>query len=387
MTRPHNTKTNDHYNMKGRILVINTGSTSTKIGFYDAGEKLFEQNLTHSAEEVALYPSVMDQTPMRRDTITAFLSDRGIALESIDICMARGGLITPIRTGVYEVNQEMRDALMSGKDGVHACNLSALIADDIAQEVNEARQKKGITQKCRAFIADPPMADEMLPEVKVGGIPEFERRTLFHALNSRAMVRRYARSVGKTNKDVTVIVAHMGGGSSVSLHRNGLVIDTNDALGGDGPISPERAGSVPGFPLVEMCFSGKYTKDEVKKKLVGKGGAVAYFGTNDIREIVARAQDGDSECDRFLKGFAVSVAKYIGSLATVVAGKVDAIILTGGIAHAKDIVRDITDRVSFIAPVEVYAGENELESLAENGYGILAGEFEIKEYNRYRIIS
>lgn len=373
--------------MKGRILVINTGSTSTKIGFYDAGEKLFEQNLTHSAEEVALYPSVMDQTPMRRDTITAFLSDRGIALESIDICMARGGLITPIRTGVYEVNQEMRDALMSGKDGVHACNLSALIADDIAGEVNEARQEKGITQKCRAFIADPPMADEMLPEVKVGGIPEFERRTLFHALNSRAMVRRYARSVGKTNKDVTVIVAHMGGGSSVSLHRNGLVIDTNDALGGDGPISPERAGSVPGFPLVEMCFSGKYTKDEIKKKLVGKGGAVAYFGTNDIREIVARAQDGDSECDRFLKGFAVSVAKYIGSLSTVVAGKVDAIILTGGIAHAKDIVRDITDRVSFIAPVEVYAGENELESLAENGYGILAGEFEIKEYNRDRIIS
>ena len=373
--------------MKGRILVINTGSTSTKIGFYDAGEKLFEQNLTHSAEEVALYPSVMDQTPMRRDTITAFLSDRGIALESIDICMARGGLITPIRTGVYEVNQEMRDALMSGKDGVHACNLSALIADDIAQEVNEARQKKGITQKCRAFIADPPMADEMLPEVKVGGIPEFERRTLFHALNSRAMVRRYARSVGKTNKDVTVIVAHMGGGSSVSLHRNGLVIDTNDALGGDGPISPERAGSVPGFPLVEMCFSGKYTKDEVKKKLVGKGGAVAYFGTNDIREIIARAQDGDSECDRFLKGFAVSVAKYIGSLATVVGGKVDAIILTGGIAHATDIVKDITDRVGFIAPVEVYAGENELESLAENGYGILAGEFEIKEYNRDRIIS
>ena len=200
-------------------------------------------------------------------------------------------------------------------------------------------------------------------------------------------VRRYARSVGKTNKDVTVIVAHMGGGSSVSLHRNGLVIDTNDALGGDGPISPERAGSVPGFPLVEMCFSGKYTKDEVKKKLVGKGGAVAYFGTNDIREIVARAQDGDAECDRFLKGFAVSVAKYIGSLATVVGGKVDAIILTGGIAHAKDIVKDITDRVGFIAPVEVYAGENELESLAENGYGILAGEFEIKEYNRERIIS
>ena len=368
--------------MKGRILVVNTGSTSTKIGFYDAGEMLFEKNLTHSAEEVAQYKSVMDQGGMRRDAITDFLSEKGIALETIDISMARGGLITPIRTGVYEVNQEMRDALMSGKDGVHACNLSALIADDIAVEVNKARAEKGIEGLCRAYIADPPMADEMLPEVKVGGLPEFERRTLFHALNSRAMVRRYARSVGKTNKEVTVIVAHMGGGSSVSLHRNGLVIDTNDALGGDGPISPERAGSVPGFPLVEMCFSGKYTKDEVKKKLVGKGGAVAYFGTNDIRVVRQRASEGDAECAVFLKGFAVSVAKYIGSLATVVGGKVDAIVLTGGIANDKDIVSDIRNMVGFIAPVEVYAGENELESLAENGYGILAGEFEIKYYHR-----
>ena len=198
--------------MNGRILVINTGSTSSKIGFYDSGEKLFETNLTHTAEEIARYESVMDQTPMRRDAITDFLSEKGIALETIDVAMARGGLITPIRTGVYEVNQEMRDALMAGKEGVHACNLSALLADDIAVMVNEARAAKGIQEKCRAFIADPPMADEMLPEVKVSGLPEFPRRTLFHALNSRAMVRRYARSVGKTNKDVTVIVAHMGGG-------------------------------------------------------------------------------------------------------------------------------------------------------------------------------
>ena len=374
--------------MKGRILVINTGSTSSKIGFYDSGERLFEQNLTHSAEEIAKYESVMDQTPMRRDAITDFLSESGIALDSIDLVMARGGLITPIQTGVYEVNQAMRDALVAGKDGVHACNLSALLADDIAALVNEAREamdpmermRKGLSAKCRAFIADPPMADEMLPEVKVGGLPEFPRKTLFHALNSRAMVRRYAKSVGKTNKDVTVIVAHMGGGSSVSLHRNGLVIDTTDALGGDGPISPERAGTVPAFPLVEMCFSGQYTKAEIKKKLVGKGGAVAYFGTNDIREVLSRADAGDQACATFLKGFCVSVAKYIGALATVACGKVDAIILTGGIAHSAYITADIASRVGFIAPVEVYAGENEVESLAENGYGILSGEFEVKEY-------
>lgn len=356
--------------MKGRILVINTGSTSTKIGFYDAGVQLFEENLTHSAEEIAKYESVMDQSGMRRDAITAFLANNGVALDSIDVVMARGGLITPIQTGVYQVNQDMREALMAGKDGVHACNLSALIADDIASVAG-----------CKAFIADPPMADEMLAEVKVGGLPEFPRKTLFHALNSRAMVRRYAKSVGKSNKDVTVIVAHMGGGSSVSLHRNGLVIDTTDALGGDGPISPERAGTVPGFPLVEMCFSGQYSKAEIKKKLVGKGGAVAYFGTNDMRVVIQRASEGDQECATFLKGFCISVAKYIASMATVVCGKVDAIVLTGGIAHSKVITEDIAQRVGFIAPVEVYAGENELESLAENGYGVLAGEFEIKHYS------
>ena len=247
--------------------------------------------------------------------------------------------------------------------------------------VNEARAAKGIQEKCRAFIADPPMADEMLPEVKVSGLPEFPRRTLFHALNSRAMVRRYARSVGKTNKDVTVIVAHMGGGSSVSLHRHGLVIDTNDALGGDGPISPERAGNVPGFPLVEKCFSGNWTAAQIKKRLVGRGGAVAYFGTNDFRELAARAEAGDKEVETFLKGFCISFAKYIAGLASVVCGKVDAIVLTGGIAYNEKITKDIAERVEFIAPVVVYPGENELESLAENGYGILAGEFDVHYYH------
>jgi butyrate kinase len=367
--------------MKGKILIINPGSTSTKIGFYEDGQQLFETNLTHSAEEIAKYESVMDQGTMRREAITGFLAENGVEIDSIDLIMARGGLITPIKAGVYEVTQKMREALISGKDGVHACNLSALLADDIAVMVNEAREAASMTEKCRAFIADPPMADEMLPEVKIGGLPEFPRRTLFHALNSRAMVRRYARSVGKTNKDVTVIVAHMGGGSSVSLHQHGLVIDTNDALGGDGPISPERAGNVPGFPLVEKCFSGNWTEAQIKKRLVGRGGAVAYFGTNDFRELIARAEAGDKEVDTFLKGYCISFAKYIAGLATVVCGKVDAIVITGGIAYSERITKDISDRVGFIAPVVVYPGENELESLAENGYGILNGEFEIRYYH------
>ncbi len=368
--------------MKGKILIINPGSTSTKIGFYEDGQQKFEKNLNHSAEEIAKYESVMHQGGMRRDAIVNFLTENGVELDSIDLIMARGGLITPIQTGVYEVTQEMREALMAGRDGVHACNLSALIADDMAADINKSRAEKGIQGICKAYIADAPTSDDMLAELKISGHPAFPRRPAFHTLNSRAMVRRYARNVGKTNKDVTVIVAHMGGGTSVSLHRNGLVIDVNDALGGDGPMSPERAGSVPAFPLVEMCFSGEYSKAEIKKMLVGKGGAVAHLGTNDFREIENRAVAGEKAYVDFLNAYCISVAKYIGAMATVVGGKVDAIILTGGIAYGKPITNPIKEMVQFIAPVEVYPGENELESLAENGYGILGGEFEVKTYSR-----
>lgn len=368
--------------MKGRILIINPGSTSTKIGFYEDGQQKFETNLTHSAEDIAKYESVMHQGDMRRDAIVNFLSENGVEIDSIDLIMARGGLITPIQAGVYQVTPAMRDALIEGRDGVHACNLSALIADDMASDINKSRTEKGIDGICKAYIADAPTSDEMLPELKLSGHPAFQRRAAFHTLNSRAMVRRYARSVGKSNTEVTVIVAHMGGGTSVSLHRNGYVIDVNDALGGDGPMSPERAGSVPAFPLVELCFSGKYTKAEIKKMLVGKGGAVGHLGTNDFRDVVNGADAGNPVYAEFLKAFCYSVAKYIGAMATVVGGKVDAIVLTGGIAYGKAITSQIAEMVQFIAPVEIYPGENELESLAENGYGILGGEFEIKTYSR-----
>jgi len=367
--------------MEGRILAINTGSTSTKIGFFDAGVKVLEHNIAHPADILARYKSVMDQEAMRRDTITDFLRSNDVVLESLDVIMARGGLVTPVVTGVYEVNKDMCEALESGRDGVHACNLSAIIADDIASEVNRLREERGIGGKCRAYIADPPMADEMIPEAKFGGRPEFPRRTLFHALNSRAMVRRYAGSIGKTNKDVTCIVAHIGGGSSVSVHRCGKVIDTTDSLGGDGPITPERAGTVPAFPIVEMCFSGKYTMAEIKKMLVGRGGAVSYFGTNDFRLLTDRAEAGDEKVRLFLDAYCLSVAKYIGYFSTVVCGKVDAIILTGGIARNKKITSSIAERVEFIAPVVVYPGEDELQSLAENGYGVLSGEFEVHQYH------
>jgi butyrate kinase len=373
--------------MKGKVLAINTGSTSTKVGYYVDGHPVYIRTLEHTAEEIARYPDVLDQDRMRRDAVTAFLNEKGIGLDQIDIVMARGGLFAPVVTGVYEVNEDMREVLLSGRDGIHACNLSAIIADDIAGMVNAYRDATGIdVSRCHAYIADPPMADEMLPECRVGGLPEFPRRAFLHALNSRATVRKYLYDHGRVRNDVTAIVAHMGGGITVTLHRNGKVIDTNNGLGGDGPFTPERAGSCPAFPLIEMCFRSGMTEKEVKRKVLGKGGAVAFFGTNDLRELERRAAAGNTEVDTWLNAFGLNVAKYIASLATTVDGHIDVILLTGGIAKDSRIVSDIRRRTAFIAPVEVYAGENELDSLAENGYIILGGGAKIHRYDKERLV-
>lgn len=370
---------------KGRILAINTGSTSTKIGYYVDGKVVFDTKLIHTSADIAKYKQVMDQDKMRRDAITSFLDQKGISLNDIDIVMARGGLFAPVISGIYRVNRDMRDVLLTCRDGTHACNLSAVIGDDIAEQVNEYRKESSLRApygKCSAYIADPPMADEMLPECKIGGIPEFPRKAFFHALNSRATVKQYLRDHGHKTNDVTAIVAHMGGGITITLHRNGKVIDTNNGLGGDGPFTPERAGSCPAFALVEMCFSGKYSETDIKKKLLGNGGAMAYFGTNDLGELLLRANMGDKKCKVFMNAFCLNIAKYIASLATTVNGKVDLILLTGGAAFSKEICQAIENRVKFIAPVEVYAGENELNSLAENGYAILNGNPVIHRYDK-----
>ncbi len=374
---------------KGNILIINTGSTTTKLGYYSDGIRVFDEKLEHTADEVAKYKSVMDQSDMRRQAIKDFMSKKGIPLEDVDIVMARGGLFTPVITGVYDVNQDMRDVLISCRDGLHACNLSAVLADDIAKEINEIRDSKGEVPRfgrTTAYVADPPMADEMLPECRMGGIPEFTRKTLFHALNSRAIVRRYLREHGHKTNDVTVIVAHMGGGATISLHRNGRVLDVNHGLGGDGPITPERAGCCPPFELIDMCFSGKYTKDEIKKKLVGRGGAVAYFGTNSMIDVENMADEGNELAITFLKAYVLNICKYIASMSATASGKVDAILLTGGIAHSKKLMQAIKERIGFIAPVEVFPGEDEIESLAENGYLILSGKTKVHTYNKDRLL-
>ena len=374
---------------QGIVLVVNTGSITTKFAVYRDGEPILDQKLEHSVEELSQFADVMDQDQMRTDKILGALREKGIRLEDIDIVMARGGLFTPCITGVYNVNADMREVLSTSRDGNHACNLSALIGDNIAHEINELREKEGLTPRfgaCVAYVADPPMADEMLPECHVGGIPEFPRRTLFHALNTRAIMRQFLRDTGRKAEDTTAVICHMGGGVTISLHRGGRVIDTSHGLGGDGPITPERAGCCPPYPLIDMCFSGKYTKEEIKKKLIGHGGAVAYFGTNDMRVVVQRAKEGIPEYVVFMKAFVLNIAKYIVAQAAVVDGKVDVIILTGGVAYSKDITDAITRKVEWVAPVKVYPGENELNSLAENGYIILAGATKIHTYDKNRII-
>ena len=379
----------DKKGQRGTILVVNTGSITTKFAVYKDGECILEQKLEHSVAELAHFADVMDQDQMRTDAIISALGQQGIHLEDIDIVMCRGGLFTPCITGVYNVNADMREVLSTSREGNHACNLSALIGDNIARNINKLRDKEGLKPAfgpCVAYVADPPMADEMLPECHVGGIPEFPRRTLFHALNTRAIMRRYLREYGRKAEDTTAIICHMGGGVTISTHRGGRVIDTSHGLGGDGPITPERAGCCPPYPLIDMCFSGKYTKEEIKKKLIGRGGAVAYFGTNDMREVVKHAKEGKEEYVVFMKAFVLNIAKYIVAQGALVEGKVDVIILTGGVAFSTDITDAITKKVSWLAPVVVYPGENELASLAENGYIILAGETKIHTYNKDHLI-
>ena len=373
----------------GNILVVNTGSVTTKFAVYHDGESVLEEKLEHSVDELSKFTDVMDQDQMRTAAILSAMEKKGLHLEDIDIVMARGGLFTPCITGVYDVNDDMREVLLTSREGNHACNLSAIIGEEIAERINVLRDREGIKPRfgrCKAYIADPPMADEMLPECRVGGVPELPRRTLFHALNTRAIMRRFLRDTGRKAEDTTAIICHMGGGVTISLHRDGRVIDTSHGLGGDGPITPERAGCCPPFPLIDMCFSGKYTKQEIKKRLIGKGGAVAYFGTNDMRIVEQRAAEGREDYVLFMKAFVLNICKYIVSQAAVVDGKVDAILLTGGIAYSKMVTEAIIKKVGWLAPVTVYPGENELESLAENGYIILAGATKIHTYNKDHLI-
>lgn len=352
-----------------RILTINPGSTSTKIAIFDNEKPVMETTLRHPAEEINKFDKIFDQYEFRKNVILETLSENGINLTKLSAVVGRGGLLKPIQGGTYSVSDSMITDLKAGVLGEHASNLGGILASEIAKQLN-----------IPAFIVDPVVVDEMDEVARISGMPELARKSIFHALNQKAVARRAAAEMGKSYEDINVIVAHLGGGISVGAHKNGRVIDVNNALDGEGPFSPERAGGLPVGDLAKMCFSGKYTLDDIKKKIKGQGGLVAYLGTNDGREVVKMIEEGNEKAALVYEAMAYQVAKEIGSCAAVLKGKVDAVILTGGIAYDKQFVKWITDRVSFISQVIVYPGEDEMIALAEGGLRVLRGEEAARVY-------
>lgn len=352
------------------ILAINPGSTSTKFSLFEEEKLVFEKTLRHTAKELANFDYISDQFHFRRNLIMNELAERKTDMERIVAVVGRGGLVKPIESGIYRVNQQMKDDLAIGKLGEHASNLGALIADDIASSLCCAT----------AFIVDPVVVDELQSVARISGHPEIERISIFHALNQKAVARSYASSKNKKYEELNLIIAHMGGGISVGAHKHGRVIDVNNALNGDGPFSPERSGGLPSGQLVDLCFSGRFTHNELKSMITGKGGMLAYLGTNSFIEVCRMAESGDEKAALIIDAASYQLSKEIGAMATVLNGEVDAIILTGGMAYQESYIKSIISRISFIAAVEVYPGEDELKALAFNGLLALDGKIEIKEY-------
>lgn len=355
--------------MSFKILVINPGSTSTKIGVWEDENSVLVETIRHSAEEIGKYAAIYDQYQFRKELILKVLADKNFQINELNAVVGRGGLIKPVSSGTYAVNDKMVEDLRIGVQGQHASNLGGIIAKEIGDSL-------GIP----AFIVDPVVVDEMEDVARISGMPEIKRASLFHALNQKAIGRRYAIEHGKKYEDCNLIIAHMGGGVSVGAHKKGRVVDVNNALNGEGPFSPERSGGVPVEALAELCFSGKYTLAEIKKKIAGQGGMVAYLKTNDFIEIEKRALAGEKDFKLIFDAFIYQVSKEIGLEAAVLSGEVDSVILTGGIAYSKAVTEEITKMVSFIAPVTVYPGEDELLALAQGGLRVLRGEEKAKEY-------
>lgn len=356
--------------MPNLIIVINPGSTSTKIGLFEDSKCLFEENIKHSTEDLAPFEKITDQFEYRKKAILERLSRLNIDHSQVKIIMGRGGMVKPIESGVYKINAAVKRDLVNSPVGEHASNLGGLIADDLAKEFPNAR----------AYITDPVVVDEMDDIARFAGHPIFTRRSIFHALNQKATARRHAQVIGKSYESLRLIVVHLGGGISIGCHREGRVVDVNQAVGGEGPFSPERAGSVPVTDAIKLAYSGKFTEKEFIKMLVGQGGLAAYLGTNNAYEVEKRVKNGDETATLTYAAMAYQVAKTVGEMATVLFGKVDGIIITGGIAYDKWFVERLRERTEWIAPVYVYPGENEMEALAENARRVLIGEVVAKDY-------
>lgn len=351
------------------ILAINPGSTSTKIAVYQDTNEKFSQSLSHSTEELTGFTAITDQIDYRLDKIKAFLASEGLTAKDFSAVVGRGGLLKPMISGTYTVNDKMLADLKCGQYGAHASNLGAILANMIAKEVD-----------CPAFIVDPVVVDELDDMARITGLPEIPRRSIFHALNQKAVAKRFAKSKNRSYEEFNFIIAHLGGGISVGCHKQGRVVEVNNALDGEGPFSPERAGTIQAGQFAKLIGKTKLVQADIAKKLAGKGGLVAHLKTNDAREVEKRLKAGDKEAELVYNAMIYQVARYISAAAVPVCGKVDYIILTGGIAYSEYLTAKLKEYISFIAPVVVIPGENELQALAEGAFRVLSGEEQAKQY-------
>ena len=350
-----------------KILVINPGSTSTKIAVYHDDTLVMTRCITHTAEELSPFANVMEQFDFRKGLVLDTLCAEGVEMQ-FDAVIGRGGLLKPIKGGIYRVNDRMiSDTYRPMR--MHACNLGALIANDIASLCNSP-----------AYIADPGVVDELADVARITGSAHIMRHPVWHALNHRAVARRYAAEHNTRYETLDLVICHIGGGISVAAHHKGKAVETNNALDGEGPFSPERAGTLPTGDLIDFCFGGHFTHAQMRRQISGHGGIFSHLGTTDVREVEKMMAAGNSKAKLILDAMIYQTARYIGAAATVLYGHVDAVIITGGVANSKYVVNELSQRISFIAPISVYPGEDEMQALAQNALGVLRGEMQVEEY-------
>ncbi len=352
------------------ILVINPGATSTKIAVYQDNRSVFLKTIRHGCDELESFSQTSDQLDYRLNLVLSEVEANHIPFDSVGVIISRGGLLHPIESGVYKVNQTMIADLEVGVMGDHASNLGGLIADRLLQKFPNAG----------AYIADPVVVDELQEVARISGHPEFKRQSIFHALNQKSVARTYAHSRGVEYEDLNLIVAHLGSGISVGAHQKGRVIDVNNALDGEGPFGPERSGTLPAGALARYCIEKDVSWSQLKKMLIGEGGLYAYVGHKDAQRLEKEAREGNPEAMLLQGAMAYQISKEIGALATVLGGEVDAILITGGMAHNPDLTEEVKKRINFIAPVLIFPGEDEMRALAQNGSLLLKGKINAREY-------
>lgn len=352
------------------ILAIHPRIPFTNIGVFRNQQMLFLKKVNHPEEDRASCSRYPDETEYRVQQILNELKENEIPLEDIRIVIGRGGLVRPLKAGAYRINEAIIEDLKAGVSGDDVVNLGGLLANRLAQEIEGAE----------AYIADPAVVDEFDELARVAGHPEFERRSVFHALEQKSVARKFAKTILKKYEDLNLIVAHMGNGITVGAHQKGRVVDSNQGLDGDGPFSPTRAGNVPMGDLVKLCFSGKYTRKEVCQMLTVDGGLYGYLGTHDGYVVDNMARNGDEKAKFYLRAMAYQTAKTVGAMYAVLKGQVDAILLTGGLTQSKFVMDELLDRIKGMAPCHTYSSEDDVETLALNGYYILQGDLIPMEY-------